>query len=261
MLAVSEIFDSIQGEGSLCGMPSTFVRLAGCNLSCSWCDAAYTWKGDVKFDEMTIDEILIAVKHRHVVVTGGEPLARQGFSDLVADLSTDKRHITVETNGTIQPDSLAFDSVDLWSVSPKFGTSGQDEWLNLEVLRSFLGLPYDMLQLKFVIDDRDDWEHALDLLHELNPNKNRLVFVQPNGLCHTAQIRVGDKLIVSDQSDERTFPLEQRGHAAAVTLETPYLDRCRWLYELVEREGRRSPVPIRAVPQIHKFAWGNRRGF
>src|ERR1700688_359369 len=74
-LKIAEIFYSIQGEGSLIGVPSVFVRTSGCNLRCVWCDTPYTsWKPEG--DERSLDEILeqvTAFPARHVVVTGGEP--------------------------------------------------------------------------------------------------------------------------------------------------------------------------------------------
>src|SRR5258707_13951653 len=74
---ISEIFYSVQGEGSLVGVPSVFVRTSGCNLRCVWCDTPYTsWRPEG--DELSLDEILARVdaspQARHVVVTGGEPL-------------------------------------------------------------------------------------------------------------------------------------------------------------------------------------------
>lgn len=68
---VNEIFDSIQGEGKWTGVPSTFIRLQGCTVGCSWCDTKYTWgKGG---EPMHQEQILSKITHKHVVITGGEP--------------------------------------------------------------------------------------------------------------------------------------------------------------------------------------------
>ena len=78
-MKIAEIFYSVQGEGSLVGVPSVFVRTSGCNLRCVWCDTPYTsWNPEG--DELSLDEILSRVEAhaqaRHVVVTGGEPMIR-----------------------------------------------------------------------------------------------------------------------------------------------------------------------------------------
>jgi len=259
---VSEIFDSIQGEGLLGGMPSTFIRLAGCNLSCSWCDAAYTWKGDVKFDEYDLDELVAHVNHEHVVVTGGEPLIHDGIYELFEALDSRGLHVTVETNGTIFPhSSAAMGFVQLYSVSPKLGTSGQVAQLDMRALNDFAALGPNGVQFKFVASDEEDYRAALELLRNLDVLVHGTpLFVQPNGLCHTAVVTAGGHARITDQ-DAGTRQLYPGVEKGPLMLETPYLDRVRWLYELVEQSQRDGSCefPIRAVVQAHKLAWGNRR--
>lgn len=103
-LQVHSIFKTIQGEGPFCGVPAVFIRLAGCNLQCPWCDTEYT-EGR---RDMTIDEILAAVhkmtdqtRIRLVVITGGEPF-RQILGELLHGLIKDDKHyVQIETNGTL----------------------------------------------------------------------------------------------------------------------------------------------------------------
>src|SRR5438477_2908675 len=87
-LKIAEIFYSIQGEGSLIGVPSVFVRTSGCNLRCSWCDTPYTsWQPEG--DERSIDQIVNEVTQypaHHVVVTGGEPMIAPGIVNLTERL-------------------------------------------------------------------------------------------------------------------------------------------------------------------------------
>lgn len=98
---IHSIFETIQGEGPYAGAPSIFVRLAGCNLDCPWCDTIYTGP-EVKLmdtDEI-IEEIQRISNHKLVVITGGEPF-RQDFSDLAMGLIYKGYRVQVETNGTL----------------------------------------------------------------------------------------------------------------------------------------------------------------
>ncbi len=116
MLQLAEIFYSIQGEGEHTGKPAVFIRLAGCNLSCDFCDTDYS----LKFFS-TVDGIVEKVRELGkdcpmVVLTGGEPLAQREALELIEALRCDGRRVHIESNGTIAtelPD-------DVWlTVSPK----------------------------------------------------------------------------------------------------------------------------------------------
>jgi 7-carboxy-7-deazaguanine synthase len=116
VLALSEIFYSIQGEGMWTGTPAVFVRLAGCNLACDFCDTDYSIK---RF--ATIDEIVAMVRAAGgdcpmVVLTGGEPFAQSETLALIEALCRDGRRVHVESNGTIFADLPS----EVWlCVSPK----------------------------------------------------------------------------------------------------------------------------------------------
>ncbi|RKX65618.1 MAG: hypothetical protein DRP42_04465 [Tenericutes bacterium] len=92
-LEVTEIFDTIQGEGPYAGIPATFVRLAGCNLACVWCDTKYTTR-----KTLSIDTILGECNKNLVVITGGEPM-RQNIIPLIKSLEYENKTVQVETNG------------------------------------------------------------------------------------------------------------------------------------------------------------------
>jgi organic radical activating enzyme len=263
--AISETFPAIQGEGRLAGTPSTFVRAAHCNLSCSWCDAAYTWKGDVKFQELTTEEVVERVAHHHVVLTGGEPTIMPGFRSILEALPDS--HITVETNGVQSPNVVDPDAlVDLWSVSPKLGSSGQVGQLNPEALRDFgeiARFAYDRVQWKFVIDNEQDYTDAFNCLDQVGFSECVPVFLQPNGLCHNARVLVGDgrksQTKITDGSWPNFIELRPAQKMVVVELDTPYGDRFRWLVE----HALANPMPkyhVRVVPQIHKLAYGVKRG-
>jgi 7-carboxy-7-deazaguanine synthase len=116
VLQLVEIFYSIQGEGTWTGMPAVFVRLAGCNLSCRFCDTDYAIK-----EFATIGQIVQRVRDvggdcPMVILTGGEPLAQKETLDLIQALRNDGRRVHIESNGTIFTDLPD----DVWlCVSPK----------------------------------------------------------------------------------------------------------------------------------------------
>ena len=100
---VVEIFDSIDGEGKRTGELATFIRLAGCNLRCSYCDTPYGLEF-TQGDKMTTTEIINACKefgNKNITLTGGEPLARLFIGDLITELALNDFEVNIETNGSI----------------------------------------------------------------------------------------------------------------------------------------------------------------
>ena len=115
MYPLVEIFESLQGEGRNTGRPCVFVRFAGCNFSCPWCDtavkAAFT---------LSLDDLIAEIKNfkaKSVVLTGGEPTLIEAMPELVARLKKEDCWIAVETNGSVDADWLQF--VDYVACSPK----------------------------------------------------------------------------------------------------------------------------------------------
>lgn len=96
-MKVVEIFDSMQGEGEFMGIMATFVRFAGCNLKCPFCDEASKYG---KAKEMTIEQIAEKCKQALVVLTGGEPTIQPGLTSLADYLMKHGYHVHIETNGT-----------------------------------------------------------------------------------------------------------------------------------------------------------------
>ena len=116
MIQLSEIFYSIQGEGLWTGTPAVFVRLAGCNLACDFCDTDYSTKFFAHVDEIVALVREAAGDCPMVVLTGGEPFAQSGTPALIEALRRDGRRVHVESNGTIFTDLPD----DVWlCVSPK----------------------------------------------------------------------------------------------------------------------------------------------
>ncbi|UPV99885.1 7-carboxy-7-deazaguanine synthase QueE [Halorussus gelatinilyticus] len=185
-LPVNELFESLQGEGRLAGVPSVFVRTSGCNLRCWFCDSYHTsW--EPTHATMSVEEIVAEVESydaEHVVLTGGEPLLHDASVALLTELDARGYHTTVETNGTIRRDA----PIDLASVSPKLASStptpdenarpdgkptDADEWaerhaarrIDLDALAALVER-YDF-QLKFVVGERDDAAEITDLLERI----------------------------------------------------------------------------------------------
>lgn len=154
MLRVTEIFHSIQGESSHAGRPCIFVRLAGCNLRCRWCDSEYTFTGG---ERMSIDNVVERVRGYGcdlVEVTGGEPLAQPEAFALIERLCQEGFEVLVETSGSIDiapADRRAKIILDV--KCPGSGEVEKNYWPNLDQLR-----PHD--EIKFVIADRADYEWA-----------------------------------------------------------------------------------------------------
>ncbi len=130
-LFVSEIFDSLQGEGPSQGFPCTFLRLAGCNLACTWCDTEYSWnwaKYDVRKETFTEAVPTLSARFaasRRLVITGGEPLLQQRAIEQLLYSLPASLPIEIETNGTIEPSASLSERVDQWNVSPKLSHSGE----------------------------------------------------------------------------------------------------------------------------------------
>ena len=116
MLQLAEIFYSIQGEGAFTGTPAVFVRLAGCNLSCDFCDTDYSLKFFASVEQAVARVREAGGDCPMVILTGGEPLAQRETLDLIEALRRDGRRVHIESNGTIYTDLPD----DVWlCVSPK----------------------------------------------------------------------------------------------------------------------------------------------
>lgn len=171
-LRINEAFVSLQGEGRLAGVPSTFVRATGCNLRCAWCDSPTTsWRPTG--ERVDLDELVRACAKgpRHVVLTGGEPLLFPGMLELAQRLRAGGHHVTFETAGTVAPEGL---ECDLVSISPKLSHATPDDpvwgprhearrW-QPAVVRRLMQLPW---QLKLVVRAHDPALLQLDLREAL----------------------------------------------------------------------------------------------
>ena len=212
-----EIFDSIQGEGISAGCPSTFVRLAVCNLQCSWCDTAYTWdwtryRKSEQFLELTPEAVIAAVAERkptNIVITGGEPLIqRRQLLPLVRQLRARGYRIELETNGSIAPGELASE-VDQWNVSPKLAHSGNEglRRINPPALSAFAACPRACF--KFVMQTASDLEEVEVLRERFHIPSERIVLM-PEG--RTAAELDARSAWLAEACSKRGFRFSSRLH-------------------------------------------------
>lgn len=174
MLNICEIFKSIQGESSHSGLICSFIRLAGCNIRCSYCDTAYAWtEGTMRSVESIVQEV---EQHgtRLVEITGGEPLMQNETPALCRALLETRHRVLVETNGTLDISALPAGTVRIVDVKCP-GSGAQTPFLcaNLEHL-----VPDD--ECKFVISDLFDFEWAATFVHDHGMDRRCGVIFSPN---------------------------------------------------------------------------------
>jgi len=231
-LPIAETFTSLQGEGKLTGVPSWFVRVAGCNLRCAWCDTPHaSW--DAAGDQRSVASLLEeagASGLRHAVLTGGEPMIFDAILPLAAGLRRAGLHVTIETAGTR---ALPV-ACDLVSISPKLANSTPAErdprdplglWrarhesrrLQLGALQQLLDHAPDR-QLKFVVCRPADLPEIEALLAALTGWTPADIHLMPEGVTN------------------------------------PQPDRVAWIVEACLRRGWRY------AHRLHIELFGNRRG-
>ena len=161
-MKISEMFASIQGESTLQGIPSVFIRLAGCNLYCRYCDTTYARSGGT---EMTVEEIIDKVKSfelSFVCITGGEPLLQKETPELAGKLVGSGYKVSVETNGTIDASSLPDNVKRIIDIKcPGSGEDGKTFMKNISLRRNGD-------EFKFVITGREDFEYARHFVSKHN---------------------------------------------------------------------------------------------
>ncbi|MGA1792732.1 MAG: 7-carboxy-7-deazaguanine synthase QueE [Thermoplasmatota archaeon] len=168
-LMVNEVYASFQGEGVHTGIPTVFIRLAGCNLRCNWCDTPYALEVS-SGSPMEIGFLIEQVREfgfGTVCLTGGEPLVQEGSLELVRSLLSAGFRVDIETNGSIdvKPFSELGEGIFL-SLDIKLPSSGMQE----EMAIQNLGYLRQTDQLKFVVADEKDMERAFSILREWSPD-------------------------------------------------------------------------------------------
>lgn len=182
---VIETFTSLQGESTFQGLPCFFIRLAGCNLKCSYCDTSYA---AVKGREARVETLVdLARKSKAFIVeiTGGEPLIQKGFEPLAVALRDKSgKRVLVETNGSRDISAVPENVTAIMDV--KCPGSGEHEEMDLDNLSRLR--PYD--EVKFVISDRNDYEWARNMTieRELAAKCRAVLFSPVSGRCAAREL-------------------------------------------------------------------------
>jgi 7-carboxy-7-deazaguanine synthase len=219
-LYLIEIYKSVQGESSFAGVPCIFVRLAGCNLRCSWCDSEYTFTGGYKLSE---DEVVAEVEKlapvKLVEFTGGEPLLQEReLIPLMERLLAQGYELMIETSGERPVETVPRAVHKIVDVKcPGSGESGRFRMSNLASLT-------ERDELKFVVTNREDYEFSRD-------------FIRDNGL----EGRVGQILL---------SPAFTKTPSAERSTANCLLDP-RELVEWLLADGLNARLSL----QIHKYVW------
>lgn len=188
---INEIFGpTIQGEGPHMGQRVGFVRTAGCNLSCSWCDTPYSWDWE-RFDKaaeshpMSIEDIAGQIEEMNVsriILTGGEPMIQQSFIPSLYASTGCK--IDVETNGTRVPKPATIEAVDLFCVSPKLSHAQDPEERRIvdEAMFAYSELAaQEKAIFKFVAEKVEDLDEIREILDRYNI-PDYAVWIMPEGM-------------------------------------------------------------------------------
>ena len=180
VLQVVEKFISINGEGRRCGQLATFIRFAGCNLNCGYCDTAWANDRKVAFDPMTAEEVYAYIKETqvtNVTLTGGEPLLQKDMGELLELLSQNPElYVEIETNGSVLLSKFSdLENPPSFTMDYKLPSSGMERMMALE--------NFDHLTekdtVKFVSGSMADLEKARELINKYKLTEKTCIFISP----------------------------------------------------------------------------------
>lgn len=172
-MRIVEIFKSIDGEGIRAGYPVVFIRLAGCNLRCSYCDTKYSYNEE-EYPDIAVDDIVKTVSKFgccRVTLTGGEPLIHGDVDFLVEELTNRGIEVNIETNGSVDISPYVSDKKVIVTMDYKCPSSGMENMMlfsNLDKLRQ-----KDVL--KFVVKSKEDLNTCFNLRH----SSKAQIFISP----------------------------------------------------------------------------------
>lgn len=258
-LPICELFVSTQMEGCCVGIPSIFLRVSGCNLTCcfknSICDTPYASFNPEKSIYKSMDELIEAFKKirkeypnvHHLVITGGEPLLyKDALEAFLKEITTEDLVTTIETNGTLPP--MENDLISLYSISPKLSTSmcletAKDKLtqkqidhhnktrINIENLSKYLFIPYVDVQLKFVYSGKECISEIDDILNRIAIHQTYMLYQECLNYLNSLV------MLMPEGYDEGTLKKS----------------RIECVNKCIERGWRYTD-------RLHIIVWGNKRG-
>ena len=234
---VIEIFGpTVQGEGMVIGQKTAFVRMAGCDYRCVWCDSAFTWDGTGKDEirQMTAEEIVEELDRitgntvAHVTISGGNPALLPHLDGLIKALHARGFEVALETQGSIWQDW--FLCIDQLTLSPKPPSSRmKTDWGVLDEIVRRLTEHESRFSLKIVVFDETDLQYAVEI-HQRYP---------------------GVPLFLQAGNPDVQEPDPQ-------ALLPRLMQRYLWLAE--QTMASTELKNVRVLPQLHAWLWGNKRG-
>jgi 7-carboxy-7-deazaguanine synthase len=236
-IPVIEIFGpTVQGEGMVIGQKTMFVRTAGCDYSCAWCDSAFTWDGSGKADIrlLTAQDVYAEMRHiggeafAHATISGGNPALLPQLGELIGLLHGQRIRVALETQGSRWQNW--FWDIDDLTLSPKPPSSRMEtDWPVLDDIVAKLSERNRSFSLKIVVFDEADLQYAAEV-HERYPH-----------VPFYAQAGNGR---LSETEPERLLPY--------------LLERYEWLIDRVMAHTGLKQVHV--LPQLHTWVWGNKKG-
>lgn len=239
MIPVAEIFGpTIQGEGPHVGMQTLFVRVAGCDFKCAWCDSKFAWKidGSIKrYDTKELADILVQEcnnsKCSNVVLTGGNPCL-YNFKEVIDILHDNNITVDIETQGSKMPDWLL--DVDLLVISPKAPSSKQpDVYKTVNEYMKLLSSIKQKVAIKIPVFNEEDFEFAMKYYALVDYYREKGVDIDLYlSVGNTNTTEAGDisKRVLSDY--EKLINM----------VANSYMER------------------VFILPQVHTLVWGNKQG-
>ncbi|OLS19382.1 MAG: 7-carboxy-7-deazaguanine synthase [Candidatus Heimdallarchaeota archaeon LC_3] len=219
-MEIVEIFQSLQGEGSLIGVPMVFIRLWGCNMKCIWCDTKYSWSPEFKYLTkralFTPEQLVQELKNKYksktwINFTGGEPTLWKDEILKTIELLNRFFFTCIQTNGKIWDEKL-FSTLDKICMDIKCPKSGEES--NLAYLKKLRKKD----EVKFVLDNEDDLNYAINVINDYE---------------FSAQIIIQPVLLPEYSFDE-------------------YFKKIKWIIEQTKEIQDRN---IRILPQYHQLLW------
>lgn len=174
-MRLTEIFHSIQGEGTLIGVPMIFIRTNRCNLRCNWCDSTYTFTGGY---EESIDDIIKDISkygEEWICLTGGEPLLQKDLPEFLEKVEKLEKRVLIETSGSLSVENAAKYENTVIDMDIKTPSSGEEKSLKLQNLQYLRQSDY----IKFVIKDNEDYDYSREFIHKYKDSISCGIVFQP----------------------------------------------------------------------------------